>query len=77
MQKAIEYNELALAIHRELGDRRSEAITLLNLAGAYAKTGRIAEARTCARQALVLFEETGLPEAEEARRQLAELEEGG
>jgi hypothetical protein len=39
---AITFHEQALAIHRETGDRRSEAITAWNLGHAYAQQGDVA-----------------------------------
>jgi tetratricopeptide (TPR) repeat protein len=61
---AAEQHRAALAIVRELGDRRAEALTLNNLALALVHTGSVAIAVQHFEQALVLFRELGDDEHE-------------
>jgi len=59
MAKAIEYDEQALAIAREVGDRRGEGNRLGNLGNAYADLGQVAEAIGYYEQALAIAREIG------------------
>jgi tetratricopeptide (TPR) repeat protein len=63
-ERAAEQHRAALAIVRELGDRRAEALTLNNLALALVHTGSVAIAVQHFEQALVLFRELGDDEHE-------------
>jgi len=74
VEQAIEYHQQALAISREVGDRRGEGNHLDNLGIAYRDLGDITCARQCLSQALAIFEEIKSPHAEQVRRQLAELD---
>jgi tetratricopeptide (TPR) repeat protein len=74
MEKAIEYYQQALEIARESGGRENEGTWLGCLGGAYRKVGDTARARQYLSQALAIFEEIKSPYAEQARRQLAELD---
>ena len=74
VEKAIEYYQQALAIAREIGDRLREGSWLGNLGIAYKNLGEIIRARQYLSQGLAIFEEIKSPEAERARRQLAELD---
>jgi tetratricopeptide (TPR) repeat protein len=58
-EQAAEQHRAALAIVRELGDRRSEALTLNNLALALVHTGTVSVAVQHFEQALALFRELG------------------
>jgi predicted ATPase len=51
--------EQALAIHREVGNRRSEGVTIGNLAGLYREQGRTQEALEDLQQALAIAREVG------------------
>jgi tetratricopeptide (TPR) repeat protein len=73
-RKAIEYGEQALAISREIGDRCGEGNRLNNLGLALDKLGHREEAIRCTEEALKIFEQIESPSAENARRQLAELQ---
>jgi tetratricopeptide (TPR) repeat protein len=61
---AAEQHRAALAIVRELGDRRAEALTLNNLALALVHTGGVAVAVRHFEEALVVFRELGDEEHE-------------
>ena len=63
-EQAAEHHRAALAIVRDLGDRRAEALTLNNLALALVHTGSVAIAVQHFEQALVLFRELGDDEHE-------------
>ncbi len=76
VERAIEQYEQALAIAREIGDRRNEGNWLGNLGVAYSDLGQVERARDYLQQALAIFEEIKSPYAEQARRLLAELEQG-
>ena len=65
---AIEYYEQALAISREIGDRRGEGNHLFNTALAYQSLGERERAREYARQALAVYEAIESPYVEKARR---------
>jgi tetratricopeptide (TPR) repeat protein len=57
LDRAIECNETALSIHREVFDRRSEGRTLGNLANAYATAGNYQRAIELYEQRLVIARE--------------------
>ena len=57
--KAIEYYEQALAIAREIGDRRGEGADLGNLGLAYSALGQVAKAIEYYEQALAIAREIG------------------
>jgi Tfp pilus assembly protein PilF len=63
----------ALAISRELGDRRTEAAALANLGVAQADQGDHKRAGESLRASLVIYEELGAPEAERLRQMLKQL----
>jgi hypothetical protein len=73
--KTIEYHQQALAIAREIGDRRGEGNSLGSLLGnAYRDLDDTTHACQCLSQALTIFEEIKSPDAEKVRRWLAELD---
>jgi tetratricopeptide (TPR) repeat protein len=72
-RRAIEYYQQALAIAREIGDRRGEGNRLGNLGRTYAALGEARQAIEYLEQALSIFEEIESPYAELARSRLAEL----
>ncbi|MBN1482773.1 tetratricopeptide repeat protein [candidate division KSB1 bacterium] len=74
VEQAIDYHQQALAIHREIGYRQGEANQLGNLGNAYRALGQVEQAIDCTKEALIIFAEIKSPYAEQARRQLAELE---
>jgi tetratricopeptide (TPR) repeat protein len=74
LEQAIEYHQQSLAISRETGDRRMEGSALVNLGLAYKDLGDTTRALQYLSQALAIFEEIKSPEAEQARRWLAELD---
>jgi tetratricopeptide (TPR) repeat protein len=51
--------EQALALHREIGDRRNEGVALGNLAGILLHQGRLEEAGQCCEQALAVHRAVG------------------
>jgi DNA-binding SARP family transcriptional activator/Tfp pilus assembly protein PilF len=59
VHQAIDYFEQALAIHRETGDRRSEAQTASHLAVTHLNLGRYEEAATALQAALTLQRQAG------------------
>ena len=59
MRRAIEYHEQALAISREIGDRRGEGNDLGNLGNAYKNLGEVRRAIGYYEQALVIAREIG------------------
>jgi tetratricopeptide (TPR) repeat protein len=63
-EQAAEQHRLALAISRDLDDRRAEALTLNNLALALVHTGGVAVAVEHFEQALVILRELGDEEHE-------------
>ena len=73
-QKAIEYYEQALAIAREIGDRRGEATALWNMSLSLDQLGNKAQAIEYARDALKILEEIEDPRAENVKRKLQEWE---
>jgi tetratricopeptide (TPR) repeat protein len=77
VERAIEYHEQALVIAREIGDRFGEAIRLCNLGEDHRDLGQVMQARQYFIQSLSIFEEIKLPNAQQVRDLLAELEEEG
>ena len=59
VRRAIEYYEQALAIAREIGDRRGEGTDLGNLGNAYADLGQVRRAIEYYEQALAIAREIG------------------
>jgi tetratricopeptide (TPR) repeat protein len=59
VERAIEYHEQALTIHRETGGRHAEVIELNNLANAYSNLNQIAQAITYYQQALTISRDIG------------------
>ena len=57
--KAIELHEQALAIDKELGDRKGQRTTLKGLGNCYASLGQYAKAMELFEQALAIKEELG------------------
>jgi tetratricopeptide (TPR) repeat protein len=72
-ERAIKHYRQALTIAREVGDRRNEGPLLGNLGNAYRDLGQAERARECLARALAILEEIKSPDAEWARRELAEL----
>ncbi len=62
MGKAIGYYGWALAIDRDIGDRRGEGGDLCNLGLAYRKLGELAKARALLEQALAIGREIEDPQ---------------
>ena len=62
-------------IDREIGNRQGEGIRLFNLGIEYRGLGEIEQAREHYAAALQIFVEIESPYAEDARRELAELDE--
>jgi len=75
VERAIEYRTRAINIAKEIGDRLGEGIQLGGLGEAYASLGQIEKGIEYTKQALAIFEEIKSPYAEQARKQLAQLEE--
>jgi DNA-binding SARP family transcriptional activator/tetratricopeptide (TPR) repeat protein len=65
--EAVDHAQHALAIHRETGHRLGEARTLLVLGRALAASASVDAARDVWRQAHKIFDEIGVPEADDAR----------
>ena len=72
MHKAVEYYEQALAISREIGDRRGEGNRLFNMALALDRLDQRERATSSATSALEIFEEIEDPNPDMVREQLAE-----
>ena len=73
VERAIEFYQQALAISKEIGDRRAEGSHLGNLGNAYAALGQVGRAIECMAAALAIFEEIKSPHAAQARELLAQL----
>ncbi|MDD4163147.1 MAG: tetratricopeptide repeat protein [Methanothrix sp.] len=71
-KRAIEYQKHHLEISRRIGDSREEGNALLNMALALDKMGERQEATDLAKAALDIYEQIESPQAEIARRKLAE-----
>ncbi|MFQ5578001.1 MAG: tetratricopeptide repeat protein, partial [Anaerolineae bacterium] len=71
--RAIGFYEQALAIHREIGDRRAEGSDLGNLGLAYSDLGQVERAKDYLRQCVAIFEDMKDPRAAQARRLLDNL----
>jgi len=71
--KAIEYYEQALAIAREIGDRRGEALTSWNLGLAHEKEGDLDLAAKVIQVCVDYEREIGHPDAENDAAQLEGL----
>jgi tetratricopeptide (TPR) repeat protein len=63
-QKAIEYYDEVLAIAREIGDRRGEALTSWNLGLEYEKSGDLKQAAEIMQICVDYEREIGHPDAE-------------
>ena len=74
MPKAIASYEQALAIAREIGDLRAEGAQTGNLGNACRALGEVDKAIEHTRAALEIDEDIKDPRAEQAHRQLVELE---
>jgi tetratricopeptide (TPR) repeat protein len=59
LERAEELSLAALAIQRQLGNRRSEAISLSSLANVFYETGRVEQARELLEQSLAIHREVG------------------
>lgn len=70
--KAIDYCEQALAIAREIGDRRGEGNALFNSCLALYKLGNCPEAIKNAEDALEIYRQIESPVAVRAEKKLAE-----
>jgi tetratricopeptide (TPR) repeat protein len=73
-ERAIEYDQQALAIYRELGDHNPEANTLKNIAVAYVNLKQLEKAVEFTQAAVQVFEKTGGPGADSAWEQLVYLQ---
>ncbi|HEY0171713.1 MAG TPA: tetratricopeptide repeat protein [Pyrinomonadaceae bacterium] len=71
-RRAVKVYEQALKIHREIGNRPSEAIALFNIGVALDKLGERAKAIAHVKAAIKIFGQIESPYAERARAQLAE-----
>jgi tetratricopeptide (TPR) repeat protein len=60
----------AITLHELAGNRHGLGRTLTGLGRHHAKTGHLADARSCWLRALAIFEELGHPDAVEARELL-------
>jgi AraC-like DNA-binding protein len=74
-EPAIEHYRLALAAHREVGDRRGAGRVLHSLGEALAATGQLDDARRHLREALAILDELGDPEAATIELPSPELDE--
>ncbi len=74
-EQAVEYAEQGLRIAQDIGDPLGEAFGRWELGRAYRALGQAERSRDCLQQALAIFEEIKSPYAEQARSQLAELEQ--
>jgi len=70
--RAMRFYEEAMLIHREIGDRRGEGITLWNISQVLDHHGDRAQATECAEQALIIYEQIEDPYTEQMRAKLAE-----
>jgi tetratricopeptide (TPR) repeat protein len=70
LEHAVEDAESAVVIQRETGHRLGEARALVTLGRAQDAVGRGGVARTSWREALEIFVEVGVPEADEVRELL-------
>ncbi|MGC9515940.1 tetratricopeptide repeat protein, partial [Methanocrinis sp.] len=66
------FYEKALAISREIGDKRGEGNDLFNMGLSLRALGQNEKAVSFARSALAIFEEIESPSAETVRKTLAE-----
>jgi hypothetical protein len=71
--KAIEFYEQRLAIAREIGDRRGEALGSWNLGLAYEKTGKLSKAVEAMLICVDFEREIGHPDAEKDAAEVEEL----
>ena len=70
---ALTYMEQSLAISKEIGDRRGEAVTSWNIGRTYEDQGDLVEAEQYISRAVQLMEEIGHPSLEKDRKHLEEL----
>ena len=70
-QRAIQFYEQALVLHRKIGDRRGEGNVLWNMSLALDQLGERGQAIQHAEQALTIFEQIEDPNAAKVRAQLA------
>jgi len=73
VRRAIGYHEQALAIAREIGDRRGEANHCWNLGLAYEKQGDLARAAELMQVCVDYEREIGHPDAEADAARVAEI----
>jgi tetratricopeptide (TPR) repeat protein len=73
-QRAIDYYEQCLMLHREIGDRQREARTLDNLGIAYAELGDSTCALPLAQEAARILGRIGSPYAQRAQQLVAQLQ---
>ncbi|OUC93889.1 ATP-binding protein [Streptomyces swartbergensis] len=76
LSKAIEYCERSITVRRETADRYGEGESLHQLGKLLSNIGDEQKARVSLNQALVIFEELGVPNAEEVRTLLATYSSG-
>ncbi|MCB0169320.1 MAG: tetratricopeptide repeat protein, partial [Anaerolineae bacterium] len=72
--KTLEYLQDVLTISREIGDQRSEAISLINLANVYTELGQVEKAGEYLAQSAAIAKEIKSPDVEWVRELLSELE---
>ena len=73
VERAIEYHEQALSIHREVKNRQGEGSTLGNLGLVYADLGEVERAKGYWQEALVIFQEIQSPTAKRVEQWLEEV----
>jgi tetratricopeptide (TPR) repeat protein len=71
--EALDYHRRALVIAKQVTDRRDQARAYDGLGRAHHSLGDHAEARLCWQQALTLFTDLGLPDADLVRRHLSTI----
>ena len=71
-QRAIEFYERALAISQKLGNKRRSGQMLWNMAFALKELKDLPQAIACAEAALAIYDKIEHPQAEAARKILAE-----
>jgi tetratricopeptide (TPR) repeat protein len=76
VHKAIGYYEQALAITREIGDRRGEGNHLANMGLAYKRLSNLAQAQALWQQALAIYRQIQDPNAKRVQGWLDELGQG-
>ncbi|MBO3753061.1 tetratricopeptide repeat protein [Streptosporangiaceae bacterium NEAU-GS5] len=68
---ALEHYQVALDLAKAIGDGYQKALTLERMGASIKETGDMSEGQDCLEQALALYEQLGVPEAESLRTRLA------